>query len=168
MNCEETRAGLDQLRSGRLSGEASRRLRRHLASCPACWSGLGDSDRIEALSSMDEPIEPSPDLSERFTQRLLQHRSAQEGQVRMGWWRQLWRPRRLAAAAALAGLLALLVFLKDFRRSPPSSQEVADYSFAEDLPLLEEMDVIRNFELIEDFDAIQKLAEFLAAPPAVR
>ena len=168
MNCEETRAGLDQLRCGRLSGEASRRLRRHLASCPACWSALGDSDRIEALSSMDPSIEPSPDLSERFRELLRRHRSAQDGRARTAWWREPWRLRRLAAAVALACLLTLVMYLKDFRRGPPSSQEVADYSLAVDLPLLEDMDVIRNLELIEDFDAVQRLAEFPPAVPAAR
>ena len=75
MNCEETRRSLQSFLNGRLSGEESRGIRKHLAGCADCASGLDALDRIEILTALDEEIEPSAHLLTRFRARMEEHRS---------------------------------------------------------------------------------------------
>src|SRR5881409_2650111 len=119
MNCAEVKNHMEQFLSGSLGGAQARRIRAHMASCARCASSLTENDRIEALASRDEVIEPSPDFHSRFMSRLENHRAAQD--ARQGpppWWRLFlnWNlGRQLAAAGTLAAVVLTVVYLGRYR-----------------------------------------------------
>ncbi len=163
MNCEEVREVLNAFLNGGMSGEKSRAIRLHLASCFTCASRLSPSEKIELLPVFDETIEPSKDFSERFHIRLQ----------RRGIAHVLDFPERerritsslfwvLAKVGAVAAILLGGVFLV---RHPIDTSIPPDYvselTVAQKLNLLEDMAVISNLDLLENFDGIEKMA---AAP----
>ncbi|MDM7995203.1 MAG: anti-sigma factor [Acidobacteriota bacterium] len=147
MNCDELKRVMADFLNGNLSGEESREVRRHLASCRACASNLDATDKVEILPALDEEIEPSPDFAERFYSRLQEPR-------RTSPWRN---PIALAAAAAIVLLAASLFFGRYYRGMTEAPDTLNDIALAENLPLLEDRAVLENLELLENFDAIEKL-----------
>ena len=173
MSCETTRRQLEAFLSGKLAGEESRGVRRHLASCNSCAGSLSPLDRVEVLAAADPEIEPSADLAARFRTRLEAHRarSGRSVDVRSLWSRLLeWTlPRQLAAAGALAGFLALGLYVGIHRPDQPAAGPAAgDISIAENLPLLRDLKVIENLDLLEDFDAIESLSRGGVTPSTVQ
>jgi anti-sigma factor RsiW len=163
MDCEELRDQLGRFLSGKLSGDRSRAVRLHLASCSRCAGRLDALDRIEVLVGMDGAIDPSPDLHERFRDRLQAHHS--QHRTELPAYRSLWRhrfawslPKQLSAAAALSLFLAMGIYLGWLRQSSRlSATAVNEISIAENLSLLKDMEIIRNLDQLEDFDVIQDL-----------
>ena len=164
MNCAEIKNHMEKFLNGSLGGAQSRRIRAHMASCAQCVSSLTENDRIEALASRDEAIEPSPDFHARFMSRLESHRAAKDARLQRSspWWRLFlnWNlGRQLAAAGALAAVVLTAVYLGKYRTPDPAAPPNAmnDIAIAENLSLLQDMRVIENLDLLEDFDSIQNL-----------
>jgi anti-sigma factor RsiW len=164
MNCEQAGLLLNSFLAGRLSGEPSREVRNHLASCASCAAKLSRVDRIEILIAEDQGIEPSADLPLRFRRRLEEHRRRRQGEAvpeRQALFRYLawgW-PRQIAAAASLALLFAAAIFVgRQMTRQNGEGRIVSEIGIAENLPLLLDMDVIENLDLLQDFDLIQNLS----------
>jgi anti-sigma factor RsiW len=170
MSCTEIQRDLGDFLEGRLRGSAARRVREHLAACPACSSSLAPADRAEILPAVDEVVEPADDLRERFRSRLNSHRGARGTEpwlaspwpvtrLRLPWSRQL------ASLAVLAALLVCGIYFGLYRSAAPGSAWTpADMTIAEDLPLLQDLDVIRNLDLLEEFDEIEQLATADSGP----
>lgn len=163
MNCDKTRELLESLISGKLSGEVSRAVCAHLASCRDCASGLSASEWIEVLPVLDEGIEVSGEFSARFHAKLRErlHSRSSNGWSGASWWVRVagwgW-PRRLAVAGSLAALVVAGILLGRLPDSAPDYPAAySDLGIAENLPLFEDMAVINNLELLEDFDTIENL-----------
>lgn len=174
MNCEETLSNLDSFLNGRLCGEKSRQVRLHLAGCARCAAVLTPLDRIEVLPAMDGEITPSEDLTSRFQARLAAHRAAasQSGRFSAAALLRSWfpsLPRQIAGAGALAAFLIFGIYLGLHRVSAPvpipGSGEVV---IAENLPLLQDMGVIKNLDLLEDLDTIQEMTGDQAPQTGIR
>jgi hypothetical protein len=160
MNCENARELLEQIMSGKLSGEEARSVRLHFASCPDCAAGLNTSQWMEILPAMDETIEPPGDFAPRFHAKLQSRPQP--------WWKriQAWGlPRKLAAAGALASIILVGVLVI---RYPFTNQDRLgdpnEFGVAQNLPLLEDMPVVSNLDLLEDFDAIENLPHLMKEP----
>jgi anti-sigma factor RsiW len=166
MNCKDVQIELAAFLGGQLKGEEAHGVRKHLASCARCSSALSATDRIETLTLMDEVVEPAPDLQERFRTRLEAHRQSQAVAVRAGWWNSLWQPRRLAAIGALAAVLIIGIYWLNLE--PGVSEIDLGLNGYEQLPLLQDMEIIQNLELLEDFDAIAVLPENGEPPTTIQ
>jgi anti-sigma factor RsiW len=153
---------LEAFMNGMLSGDESRAVRLHLASCVRCTSNLSLSQRIEILPALDESIELSEDFASRFDARLQERRGHQAFSKQQDpWWRRIsgWRrPWPLAAAGVLVALVAVGIFLG---RHPGDTTDQPvyfnDIAIAESLPLLKDMAVITNLDFLEGFDMIENL-----------
>jgi anti-sigma factor RsiW len=157
MTCNELQEQLKRFLDGALSGAESRGVRIHLAECPACAAHVSLTDRVEALVALDDEIEPSPGLNERFHARLGAHRARSADR----WWKWLpvWSaPQTLALAGALALLAGVVVFWRARPTEPVPSVPAPEVAIAESLPLLQDLGVIENLELLEDFDVLQDLS----------
>jgi len=163
MTCRETQAQLEAFLNGKLSGESSRSIRRHLASCNSCAALLSPEDLIELLPVLDETIQPSAGLQARFHARMEAHRREQPEKTRRTLpfdWRALGRPARLIGAGALATVLvaAGIIFeIRSYRPYATAPSEV-EMTIAGNLPLLQDLRVIENLEMLEDFDSIDNLS----------
>lgn len=161
MKCERVLEELDAFLNGRMSGEESRAIRRHLASCAACASRLRPLDRIEILPALDEEIEPAENFAARF-QCKLRHGKEESAAVcateRAGWLSFLCRrPWQLTAASVLAALVVAGIFLRHSGDGLNLSENWSDLPVAENLSLFQDMPVIHNLDFLENFEAIETL-----------
>lgn len=161
MNCEQIPEVLDAFLNGRLSGEASRAVRMHLASCAACASRLSLLEKIEILPALDQEIDPRADFAARFQDKLQRRKgesSVANSKVSMGGFSFLrLRPWPLGAMGLLAALLTVGIFLRfsgDGLNDPDNLSYVAA---AENLNLLEDMPVINHLDFLENFETIEEM-----------
>jgi anti-sigma factor RsiW len=165
MNCEQVRKLLDAFLNGRLSGDESRAVRKHLASCVTCSSSLSLEEKIEMLPALDETIEPSEDFAARFHAKLQQRKTATfpnfSGEKRGGALLSWRRPWPLATAGALAALLVVGIFVRHSKDGSSLPDNASDLIIADNLSLLEDLPVISNLDLLENFDAIEKMTPAL-------
>ena len=164
MTCRETQAQLEAFLKGKLSGDSSRNVRRHLASCKSCAALLSPADLVELLPVLDETVQPSAGLQVRFHARVEAHRRRQPQETRRtlpGFNVLAWSwPARLTAAGALATVLfaAGIVFQIRSYRPYATAPTDAEITIADNLPLLQDLRVIENLEMLEDFDSIENLS----------
>jgi anti-sigma factor RsiW len=159
MNCEQIREMLDAFVNGRMSGDESRAVRLHLASCAACASRLSPAERIEILPALDDEIEPSEDFAAGFQQELRRRKmESSSAKERAGGLSFFWRrPWQLTAVGALTALLMAGIFLRHSGDGLNVSDNLNDFSVAENLSLLQDMPVINNLDFLENFETIEKI-----------
>ena len=160
MNCEKARELLEQVMSGRLSGDEARAVRLHFASCPHCAAALNASQWVEILPAMDETVEPSKDFALRFQTKLKARPQSRWKRIQAWGW-----PRQLAAAGALASIILAGILVIHFPGQQGQLGE-NELGVAQNLPLLEDMPVVSNLDLLEDFDTIENLPHLMKESPA--
>jgi len=167
MNCNEIRELLPDLAAGR---EATPGVNRHIESCAACATHLGDLQKTMALLDEWQAPEPSPYFDTRLQARLSEQRREEMARPAAGWlsglnlsnWNWLRRPAwaMSLAAALLAGALTIGVNNKSYfvetdkiATNPPAlGLPVQPGTAVGDLQALE-----RNDELYADFDMLDEL-----------
>ena len=159
MNCEQIREVLNAFVNGRMSGDESRAVRLHLASCAACASRLSPAERVEILPALDDEIEPSEDFAAGFQQKLrrrkMESSSANEQSGEFSFFGR--RPWHLTAVGALAALFMAGIFLRHSGDGFNLPDNLNDFSVAENLSLLQDMPVINNLDFLENFETIEKI-----------
>ena len=164
MNCQYAKDLLKPLLDGKLREDVLHEVRKHLASCSECRSGLSPQDMMEILPVLDESIEPSENFTSRFYAELEkrrrevpEERSAPSG-MKPSWL--LGWSRGLAAAAALVVLVAVGVYFKQSPSRPPDTSAVFyELEVTENLAFFQDMGLIENLELFEDLDVIENLPQ---------
>lgn len=161
MNCEQIPDVLDAFLNGRMSGEASRAVRMHLASCASCASQLSLFEKIEIVPALDREIDPPADFAARF-QDLLQRRKKESdiltSKVPAGRFSfSGLRPWQLAATGALAALLTVGIFLRFPSDGINDPDNLSYAAAAENLSLLQDMPVINNLDFLENFETIEEM-----------
>jgi len=164
MNCQYVQELLKPFLDGKLQGDVLHRIRKHLASCAVCRSGLSPQDMMEILPVFDESIEPSEDFTARFYTELDKRRQddfekrPQSFGLKQSWFFQ-WS-RGLAAAAALVVLVAAGIYFKQTPyHIPDTSAVLYELEVTENLTFFKDMVLIENLELFEDLDAIENLPQ---------
>jgi hypothetical protein len=159
MNCEQIRKVLNTFLNGGMSGDESRAVRLHLASCAACASRLSPAERMEILPALDDEIEPSEDFAARFQEKLQRRKmesfSAKERSGRLLFFGR--RPWQLSAVGALAALLMAGIFLRHSGDRLNVPDDLNDIPVAENLSLLQDMPVINNLDFLENFETIERI-----------
>jgi anti-sigma factor RsiW len=131
---------------GRLKVSEQRDVEEHLANCAACRLRVTEFRAVSGLIDELPQIEPS----EAFDLRV--HALVAAEPVRKGWWRWYVPSPRVAFAAA-----ALVLAMVWFGSKPVLNQTqtpVAAIS-PDDLPVLENYDVISNFEPLAELPAAE-------------
>ncbi len=147
MNCERVEKRLIAYLDERASAAERRDVEAHLDACAACRTR---AEEFRALwSVLDEA--PAVEVSPAFDARLRARIAAEP--PRQSLWASLVPSPRLAFAAAL--LLVLSVWISSLPPNPAQNPPVATTSEAEfkmikDLPLLEDYDVLANFEALSE------------------
>jgi predicted anti-sigma-YlaC factor YlaD len=160
MNCQNIQELLAPFLEGRLHGDDGHQVRRHLASCEACRSGLSPQDLMEILPVLDETIDPSENFESRFYARLNESRRRNPKPTRWKWpgsWGWSWR---LATAGVLTVAVAAGLFFRQSTQTVPDSSAVFyELDVTENLPILKDMALISDLELFEDLDTIENLPQ---------
>lgn len=147
MNCERMEGRLIAYLDGRASRTERREVEAHLAACVACRTRAEEFRRLWGV--LDEvPMEqPSPAFDARLRARLAAE------PARASVWSWLMPSPRLAFAVSL--LLILSVWISSLPPATPPAPPTpvnseAEFKMIKDLPVLEDYDVLANFEALSE------------------
>ena len=142
MSCEKMESRILAYVDGRLKESERPGVEKHLAACAPCRLRVEEFRAVSSLLEELPVIEPSP----AFDARVRALVAAEP--VKTNWWAWLRVPPRVAFAAS-ALLVASLVFGYRSRIAEPVVH-VDDAQMMQDLPVLEDHDVLTNFEPLKE------------------
>lgn len=146
MSCERIESRILSYIDGRLKESERPEVEKHLASCSACQLRVEEFRAVSGLLDELPVIQPSP----AFDARVRAMVAAEP--VKQSWWAWLHVSPRVAFAASMLLLAALWLGFYQ-RPAPPlpwSNPQVADEEMMQDLPVLEDHDVLSNFEPLKE------------------
>ena len=152
MNCEQMENRLIVYLDGKASAADRREVEAHLAACSVCRAR---AEEFRALwSVLDEaPLtQPSPAFDARLRARIA------EEPARAGFWAWLTPSPRLAFAVTLLTVFSVWLSSLPPATVPPQTQQAAapaeaEFRMIRDLPVLEDYDVLANFEPLTELPA---------------
>jgi anti-sigma factor RsiW len=129
---------------GRLKESERLEVEKHLAECAPCCLRVSEFSAVSGLLDELPLIEPSPEFDTRVHARV-----AAESQSKASWWDWMRVSPRIAFAASLLLMMALWL---GYRPGTPLAPNIPDNDQAmmQDLPVLEDHDVLQNFEPLKD------------------
>jgi len=142
MSCEKMESRILAYVDGRLNESERPDVEKHLAACAPCRLRVEEFRAVSSLLEELPVIEPSP----AFDARVRALVAAEP--VKTNWWAWLRVPPRVAFAAS-ALLVASLVLGYRSRIVEPVVH-VDDAQMMQDLPVLEDHDVLTNFEPLKE------------------
>ena len=152
MNCERYETRLIAYMDGRATDAERSAVELHLVACSECRARVEEFGRL--WSVLDEA--PAHEVSPAFDARLRARMAAEPRPSLLGW---LPPPPRLALAMSL--LLVLGVWVGTSQPVvAPAPNEIArsdeEFKMIKDLPVLEDFDVVANFEALSEAPPTQK------------
>jgi len=146
MNCERIEKQLIAYMDGRATATERSEVEAHLADCGACRTRAEEFRLLWGV--LDEA--PQAETSPAFDARLRARIAAEP--PRQSLWAWLVPSPRLALAVSL--LLVLSVWISSVPAPGPAVAEVAqseaEFKMIKDLPVLEDYDVLANFEALSE------------------
>jgi anti-sigma factor RsiW len=144
MSCERMESRILGYVGGRLKENERLELEKHLAECAPCCLRVNEFSAVSTLLDELPVIEPSPEFDMRVHARV-----AAEPVRKADWWAWLHVSPRVAFAASM---LLLMTLWLGYRTSTPIAPNIQDNDQAmmQDLPVLEDHDVLQNFEPLKD------------------
>ena len=123
---------------GRLKESERLEVEKHLAACAACRLRVKEFRAVSGLLDELPMIEPSPAFDVRVRARVAAE------PLKQSWW--AWFPApRVAFAASMLALATVWVATRPANNPPQIAQE--------DIPVLENYDVLSNFEPLTELPA---------------
>lgn len=146
MSCEKMENRILSYVDGRLKESERAEVEKHLAACGGCRMRVEEFRAVSGLLDELPVIEPSP----AFDARVRALVAAEP--VKQSWWSWLTVSPRVAFAASMLLLAALWLgfYQRPVPPSPWSNPQVADEQMMQDLPVLEDHDVLSNFEPLKE------------------
>lgn len=148
MSCERMESRILSYVDGRLKESERQDVEKHLAACAVCQLRVEEFRAVSGLLDELPIIEPSPAFNARVHALV-----AAEPPRKQSWWAWLNVSPRVAFATC-ALLVAGLWLGLSHRAQPPlpwgGNSQVADEQMMQDLPVLEDHDVLSNFEPLKE------------------
>lgn len=146
MSCERMEHKILGFVDGRLKESERLDVEKHLAACAPCRVRVAEFRAVSGLLDELPVIEPSPAFDARV------HALVAAEPVKESWWAWLKVSPRVAFAASM--LLLATVWLGFYSQAPSaqspwSDPKEADAQMMQDLPVLEDHDVLQNFEALK-------------------
>src|SRR5580704_8457975 len=113
-------------------------MEKHLSACGACQLRVNEFRAVTSLLDEVPQIEPSAAFDVRVRSRVAAE------PVKQSWWAWFAPSPRVAFAASM--LLLATVWIGARQGRPVAQSPAADEQIASDLPVLENYDVLSNFE----------------------
>jgi anti-sigma factor RsiW len=147
MSCDRMESRILPYVDGRLKVSEHREVEAHLSGCPACRVRVNEFRAVSGLLDELPQIEPSGAFDARVRARIAAE------PVQQSWWAWLAPSPRVAFAASL--LLLATIWIGSRPNTPEGRRTlVADRGpiiiDSNDLPVLENFDVLANFEPLTD------------------
>jgi anti-sigma factor RsiW len=166
MNCRQMESRAIDYLDGKLERKQAEAAARHLAGCPACAERLRAFSDVSSLLDTWEPVQPSASFNARLQRRILAEPSAAGWRDRLALWLPVNSFGRPALAGALLGLVLFAVVLERYTpaKSVPAYQTAAGtalvattFEGTDDLTLYQDLPVLENLEFLRNFDVLQEL-----------
>lgn len=147
MSCERMESRILGYAGGRLTENERLELEKHLAECAPCCLRVNEFSAVSRLLDELPLIAPSPEFDTRVHARV-----AAEPQPKADRWAWLHVSPRIAFAASM---LLLMTLWLGYRNGTTDAPKIAndDQAMMQDLPVLEDHDVLQNFEPLKDLPA---------------
>jgi anti-sigma factor RsiW len=129
---------------GRLKEGERLEMEKHLSACVACQLRVNEFRAVSGLLDELPAIEPSAAFDVR-----LQARVAAEP-AKQGWWAWFAPSPRVAFAASMLLMATVWIGYETKPISPFGSAQEADLQMMQDMPVLEDHEVISSFEPLKD------------------
>ncbi len=147
MSCTKMESRILEYLDGRLKESERLDVEKHLASCAPCSVRVNEFRAVSGLLDELPAIEPSPEFDVRVRARVAAE------PVKKSWWAWLRISPRVVFAASM--LLLAAVWMGYYQRPQPvqlpwNNPVEADAQMMQDLPVLEDNDVLSNFEPLKD------------------
>ncbi len=144
MNCARMEEWLIPYLDGRLNKNEWREMDEHLTACAACRRRADEFRAVAELLDELPVVEPSPAFDVRVRARVAAVPPQQS------WLAWLTPAPRVAFAATLLLMLTVLTASRPTERPVPAVNPEAEFRMINDLPVLEDYDVLSNFEPLAD------------------
>ncbi len=141
MSCTRMENRIVPYVDGRLKESERAQVEKHLAACPACRLRVNEFRAVTGLLDELPQIEPSAAFDARVRARVAAE------PVKQSWWAWLEVSPRVALAASM--LIAATVWIAS-RPAMMNTADTDDPQIQQDLPVLENYDVISSFEPLTD------------------
>jgi anti-sigma factor RsiW len=155
MKCERMESAMLAVVDGRATAAERERVETHVAGCGACARRM--EEMRAAWSALDQlpGLEPSPGFDARLRARLGEQPAHSRW---LGWF-----PGNLRLVAAVAALVAVAVWIslrppmRSSSRTPVAAEAPSqeDFTVVKNLPVLEDYDVVANFEALSALPGAQ-------------
>ena len=142
MSCTRMETRLLGYIDGRLKESEQREMEKHLAACPACTVRVNEFRSVSSLLDELPQIEPSAAFDLRVRARIAAE------PVKQNWWSWVGAAPRVLVAASMLLLATVWVGHRpaDNANMASSSGDETQIMQDQDLPVLENYDVLANFE----------------------
>ncbi len=147
MSCEKIASRMLGYIDGRLKESERADVEKHLASCSPCALRVEEFRAVSGLLDDLPVIEPSPEFDARVRALVAAE------PVKTDWWAWLRVSPRIALVASALLIAALwLGFYPRPQQNLPwgGNPQMADEQMMQDLPVLEDHDVLANFEPLKE------------------
>jgi anti-sigma factor RsiW len=144
MSCNRIEERILPYVDGRLKASEQREVEKHLAGCAACRVRVNEFRAVSGLLDELPQIEPSAAFDARVRARVAAE------PVKQSWWAWFAPSPRVAFAASMLLLATVWIGARtggDRFVTPAVDQQE---QIASDLPVLENYDVLSNFEALSD------------------
>lgn len=144
MSCARIESKILPYVDGRLKASEQREVEAHLAGCAACCLRVNEFRAVAGLLDELPQIEPSAAFDVRVHARVAAE------PAKRGWWAWFAPSPRVAFATSMLLLATIWIGSRpiDYPTGPNAGAEEAQ--IANDLPVLENFDVLSNFEPLTD------------------
>ncbi len=150
MSCNRIESRILAYVDGRLKASEQREMEAHLAGCAACRVRVNEFRAVSSLLEELPLIEPSGAFDARVRARVAAE------PVKRSWWAWLAPSPRVVFAASLLLLATVWIGSRPGDRSVSGPTIDPVEQIASDLPVLENYDVLSNFEPLTDLpDPVQ-------------
>jgi anti-sigma factor RsiW len=149
MSCEKMESRILGYLDGRLRENERLDAEKHLASCASCRVRVNEFRAVSDLLGELPAIEPS----DAFDLRV--HALVAAEPVKQSWWAWLRVSPRIAFVASMLLIAALWLGYYSHPGTPPLplNPQEADAQMMQDLPVLEDHDLLQNFEPLKELPA---------------
>ncbi len=145
MSCERMESRILAYVDGRLKESERPDVEKHLAACAPCRLRVEEFRAVSSLLEELPVIEPSPEFDTRVRALVAAE------PVKTNWWAWLRVPPRVAFAAS--ALLVAALWFGTHQAPTIQTIQVDDAQMMQDLPVLEDHDVLTNFEPLKELPA---------------
>ena len=146
MSCERMESRILGYVDGRLKESERLEVEKHIANCAPCRLRIEEFSAVSGLLDELPVIEPSPEFDTRVHALV-----AAEPEPKTSWWAWMHVSPRVALAASF--LLVMALYLGYRSNSVQIDLPNDDQAMLQDLPVLEDHDVLQNFEPLKTLPA---------------